>query len=72
MAGESGENGETGVAVDRFVVIDGVQYSRARAIRLGLVEAPKETESVGHESRTRSPRSVRRGATPDAVKATGE
>lgn len=61
-----------GTDTERFVVIEGVQYSRTRAVRLGLLEAPKDSDAAGHESRARGPRSVRKGATPDAVKATGE
>lgn len=56
----------------RFVVIDGVQVSRERATRLGLLKAEKESEAApaGHESRARGPRSARQGTTPDATTTT--
>lgn len=60
-------------AGSRFVIIDGVQYSRERAKRLGLLvteskaatpEAPKPIVNAPSESRARGPETARKGQAP--------
>lgn len=45
----------------RFLIIDGVQISRVRAERMGLLEGKSEDAPVGSSSTARTPQSARSG-----------
>lgn len=61
---------EQAVTESRFVVIDGVQYSRPRAIRLGLLKAETAKPADGpSNSRARTSSSQRTATAPAATTA---
>lgn len=48
----------------RFVIVDGVQVARARAVRLGLIKDDEPRAAGPSQSRARGPETVRKGNPP--------